>query len=102
MKKTSKSKKPVVPDYPGKMMDDLSHDLGMTEYDNDPLREIYKKPVEMQTKPNFVEDDEDRFGMRNFDRVRKTDFEIKKGGRIKIPKTKVSTGQRNSKKSSNW
>jgi len=102
MKKTSKSKKSIVPDYPGKMMDDLSHDLGMTEYDNNPLREIYKKPVEMQTKPNFVEDDEDRFGMRNFDRARKTDFEIKKGGRIKIPKTKVTTGQTGSKKSSNW
>jgi hypothetical protein len=102
MKKTSKSKKRVVPDYPGKMMDDLSEDLGMTEYDNDPLREIYKKPVEMQTKPNFVEDDENKFGMLNFDRIRKTDFNIKKGGRIKIPKSKVSTGQHGSKKSSNW
>jgi len=102
MKKTGKSKKRVVPDYPGKMMDDLSHDLGMTEYDNDPLREIYKKPVEMQTKPSFVDDKEDVLGMPNYEIRRKTDFEIKKGGRIKIPKTKISTGQHGSKKSSNW
>lgn len=102
MKKRSKSKKPVVPNYPGKMLDDLSEELGITDYDNDPLREVYKDPVEMKTKPAFVDDQEDMYGMRNFDLQRKTNFEIKKGGGIKIPKTKMSTGQNKSKKSFNW
>ena len=97
-----KSKKPFVPDYPGKDTDDFSASLGIVDYDNDPIREVFKNTAPMQTQPAFVNDQEDIYGMRNFDRTRKTDFEIKKGGRVKIPKTKVSTGQTGSKKSSNW
>lgn len=102
MKKTGKAKKPVVPNYPGKDLDDLAAGVGVIDYDNDPLREAFKEPVPMQLKPSFVNDQEDLYGMRNFERERKTDFNIKKGGRIKIPKSKVSTGESGSKKSSNW
>jgi hypothetical protein len=102
MKKTGKAKKRVVPDYPGKDIDDLAANLGLIDYDNDPVREAFKVPVPMEQKPSFVNDQEELYGMRNFERDRKTDFNIKKGGRINIPKSKVSTGQKNSKKSSNW
>jgi len=102
MKKTGKSKKRVVPNYPGKDIDDIAASVGIVDYDNDPMRESKPNPVLMETKPSFVNDQEELYRMRNFEPERKTDFEIKKGGRIKIPKTKVSTGQRNSKKSSNW
>jgi hypothetical protein len=102
MKKTGKTKKPVVPNYPGKDADDFAANLGIIDYDNDPVRESFKVPVPMEQKPSFVNDQEDLYGMRNFERERKTNFNIKKGGRIKIPKSKVSTGESGSKKSSKW
>lgn len=102
MKKTKKSKKSAVPDYPGKDIDDLAASAGVVDYDNDPMRAPKPDPVQMETRPKFVEDLQDYSTMPNFDLSRKTDFEVKKGGSVKVPKSKVSTGQTKSKKSSNW
>ena len=101
MKKTKKSKKSVVPDYPGKEFDDLAASAGVVDYDNDPMRAPKPAPVYMETRPKFVEDLEDYSTMPNFDLRQKTNFEVKKGGFVKMPKSKVSTGQK-SGKSKNW
>lgn len=102
MKKTKKSKKPFVPDYPGKDIDDLAASVGVVDYDNDPIRESKPDPVYMDTRPKFVEDLDDYSTMPNFNLNRKTDFEVKKGGSVKIPKSKISTGQSKNKKHTNW
>lgn len=83
MKKGGKPKqKSTVPNYPGKDLDDFAANLGVVDYDNIPATPAKIKPAPMETKPAFVNDEEDKYKMFNFDLNRKTDFEIKKGGSV--------------------
>ena len=84
MKKGGKIKqRPMVPDYPGKELDDMAAEVGIVDYDNIPTYRKYD-PVEMKTKPDFVNDSEDIYRMKNYDRTKKVDFEVKKGGGVNL------------------